>query len=399
MVSVVIVGAGAAGLLAAKTLQAASDVEVVILEAMNRIGGRLKKGTIANESVDLGGQWIHPSDGESATDILSNILQGSDTPTPQNIVKHSYDPVQVWDGSEFYGETFDPQDYLWINSTWFDFFNDNVATQDVKDAVEYNCAVNNVNYAENITKISCQDGRIFSADHVILTPSIQVLQDEVIEFTPTLPSDVTNAIASYDLGKAFKAFFHMKTKFYPNAFVTLEECVVSNDANDRLFWSESFGEDTSNNILAVFAIGAPAVRYFEVSSDEEAFLNLMQVEIDEYFGEGIFQENYISHVIQDWSKEPYVRTGYTVYVQNTPGPIQTLASPIANGKLFFAGEGIPLNENWGFVHGAAYSGRRAANQIISLKNTGSATSSVDPSRNKSVAVGVVLSLLLASHLL
>ncbi|WP_164478411.1 flavin monoamine oxidase family protein [Mycolicibacterium stellerae] len=55
---VVVVGAGIAGLAAASRLQRAG-VSCVVLEARDRIGGRLHTIDLAGTPVDLGGSWIH----------------------------------------------------------------------------------------------------------------------------------------------------------------------------------------------------------------------------------------------------------------------------------------------------------------------------------------------------
>jgi len=56
-VDVVVVGAGASGLLAARQLKDAGK-SVVVLEANDRVGGKLKRGEIAGTVIDLGGAWV-----------------------------------------------------------------------------------------------------------------------------------------------------------------------------------------------------------------------------------------------------------------------------------------------------------------------------------------------------
>ena len=61
MTRVVVVGAGVAGLAAARLL-AAGGREVVVLEARDRVGGRLEGTTLADGTpLELGGQWIGPT--------------------------------------------------------------------------------------------------------------------------------------------------------------------------------------------------------------------------------------------------------------------------------------------------------------------------------------------------
>ena len=55
---VVVVGAGIAGLAAASRLRRAG-IACVVLEARDRIGGRLHTVDLAGVPVDLGGSWIH----------------------------------------------------------------------------------------------------------------------------------------------------------------------------------------------------------------------------------------------------------------------------------------------------------------------------------------------------
>lgn len=57
---VIIIGAGLAGLYAAKILCKQHNQRVLILEAQDCVGGRLKSTEIHNYTFDIGGQWIGP---------------------------------------------------------------------------------------------------------------------------------------------------------------------------------------------------------------------------------------------------------------------------------------------------------------------------------------------------
>lgn len=91
---VVIVGAGMAGLSAANALRHAG-VECVVLEARERIGGRLWTRDLGGLPVDFGASWIHSPDGNPMSDFAdaAGVSRTPVDPTRNLLSIHAYDEI------------------------------------------------------------------------------------------------------------------------------------------------------------------------------------------------------------------------------------------------------------------------------------------------------------------
>lgn len=93
--TVIVIGAGVAGLAAARYLQGAG-YEVLVLEARNRVGGRIwTNRTLDNIPLDLGASWIHGVQDNPLTELAD--AAGIDR------IETDYDSIAVFDtdGTEF----------------------------------------------------------------------------------------------------------------------------------------------------------------------------------------------------------------------------------------------------------------------------------------------------------
>lgn len=85
---VVVVGAGLAGLALAGMLKDAG-IEVVVLEARDRIGGRVHTIELAGGMIDVGAAWIHGRSGNPVAELVDELGLATR--------EHAYEPLWTWD--------------------------------------------------------------------------------------------------------------------------------------------------------------------------------------------------------------------------------------------------------------------------------------------------------------
>jgi monoamine oxidase len=95
--SVVVVGAGAAGLAAAQQL-AEAGFEVKLLEARERIGGRIWTADLDGSPVDLGASWVHGTDGNPAAELAEEAGAELYATDEEDLVVYGSDGFEVPEG-------------------------------------------------------------------------------------------------------------------------------------------------------------------------------------------------------------------------------------------------------------------------------------------------------------
>ena len=85
-------------------------------------------------------------------------------------------------------------------------------------------------------------------------------------------------------------------------------------------------------------------------------------ELDTIF-DGKASQNYMSHIIQNWSKEPYIQGSYSdSFTQDQNSTVNTLLNPV-DQKIYFAGEALSVN-NQATVHGACETAYTMVEKIL-----------------------------------
>lgn len=355
---VLIVGAGAAGLAAGYLLHR-QGIDFEIVEAGSNYGGRMKRDTsLADFPIDLGAEWIHQSPAVLA-DIISDPQVNASIDfivyNPQSI--KSYNKGQLTDlniGSNFYSE------YKFKSTTWFGFFEQFIVPA-IESSISLNSPVTQIAYATDQIVATIADGTTFQADKVLVTVPVNVLKSDLISFTPNLPSAKTDAINRISMGDGIKVFIEFTEKFYPDILQFGSLLGSSDLGGERIYYDAAFRKDTNSNILGLFSVQDQASVYTNLSSDEE-IINFIINELDEIF-DGKASGAYRNHVIQNWTREPYILGSYSnTFDGDTNSIMNTVLEPVAN-KVYFAGEALTL-ENQSTVHGACESAYQVVEAML-----------------------------------
>jgi monoamine oxidase len=345
---VMIIGAGAAGLAAGYLLKR-YGVDFEILEAAPVYGGRLKKiSNFADFPIDLGGEWIHTN-----PKILADIISNPNTNTNIDIIVYNPQTMKLWNNgklkshnyiSSFYSE------WKFKSTTWFDFFEQYIVLE-ISDKIVLNKPITEINYQGDKVILTTDSNETFEADKVLITTPIKILQKQQITFQPSLPSEKKEAIDKIFMGDGIKIFIEFKEKFYPDilAFGNLFQALIE---EEKYVYDAAFRKESNKHILGLFAINDKAKAYTQLNSEKE-IIDTFIAELDEIF-DGKATANYVNHIIQNWSKEPYIQGSYSYsFDGNQKNIVSTINEPLLN-KIYFAGEALSL-ENQSTVHGACES--------------------------------------------
>ncbi|MEX0274554.1 MAG: flavin monoamine oxidase family protein [Flavobacteriaceae bacterium] len=348
---VIVVGAGAAGLTAGYLLRQ-QGIEVEILEAGPVYGGRMKRtNTFADFPIPLGAEWLH-----TKKSVLNKIV--NDPKVHVDIVTKPYDfdgDHALVDGKKrnlkALGFTIDQK---FINSTWFDFFEQYVVPA-IKDTIHMGTVVKSIDYTTGDILLETSNGP-YRADKVIITVPVKILQDKSIRFIPELPQGKLEAIKNTTVWGGCKAFIKFSKKFYPTVvgFDNMTETV-----GHKLYYDASYGQDTSDHILGLFAVGSVADPYLKRKKNVR--IEYILSELDGIF-DGQATPNYREHIFQNWTEEPHVKGAYVHYFEDWR-TLRTLAKSVGH-KLYFAGDAYTDGNEWSSVHAAALSARKAVKAIM-----------------------------------
>ncbi|WP_328356970.1 FAD-dependent oxidoreductase [Mycobacterium sp. NBC_00419] len=404
---VIVVGAGMAGLAAARELTDAG-VRVTVVEARERIGGRMWTDTSLGVPIDLGAAWIHGTKGnplvalanqagaataetdwddvvvfdgrhqvdaaalDTAADAWAAVLKkvyslGEDAAPEASVgsalagVSDGDDPLFAWqvatDIAAEYGA--DPED---LSLRWFgaegEFTGpDLILPQGYRQLANHLADGLSIQLGTEVTRI-VDDGQgvrldtsrgVLTGDRVIVTVPLGVLKADTITFDPPLPEAKRAAVARLGFGVLDKVVLSFDEPFWPKSPDVIG-LVGPGQPLPVLVNGLSFGAGA----VLVGLRGGDAARSREALSDQQS-VEQVRTALDAPAPKG--------SLVTRWAADRYALGSYSyLAVGSSPADQDALAEP-ASDRVLFAGEAT-YGEHFATVHGAYLSGRREAQRIL-----------------------------------
>ena len=410
---VIIVGAGISGLAAAAELGAKGFADVVILEARDRIGGRIWTDTIGGDvPIDLGASWIHGVKGNPISTIASdNRITTSPTDYDNDVVHfhgggkppgraeaifdafsafarkrpraslasayRSYVTASALDGRE--------RRYLahQLNTTIEHEFGADVAELSFESIIGGNAfrgrdvvfpggygqildalvpgldircadAVTSIDHADSPIIVTTASGATHEASAVIVTLPLGVLKEGTVSFHPPLPAPKQRAIELLGMGVLNKTCL-----LFDEVFWDEDAEIIGYVGPVPGQWAETLNLYPATGLPLLMMFNAASVATeLERLSDSDTVAQAVAALTEMH---GSIPQPRDTRVTR-WSSDPWSRGAYSyVPIDASIEQYAELGQPIDN-RLLFAGEAT-TKDYPATVHGAYLTGKRAAAQL------------------------------------
>jgi monoamine oxidase len=401
-VEVVVVGGGAAGIAAARTLHDAG-VEVILVEARPRLGGRAYAVQTSGYALDLGCGWLHSAERNPWRAIAEAQGRSIDRAPPPWARLAPQPGFPLADQAAFRDKLFafrdrveaidqaaadrPASDFLEPRGRWNELINAvstfySGAELDRISAVDYarydddgvnwrvvegygrvvvdlaagvpvklGCPVRRIDHRGRRLRVETDQGPLI-ADRAIITLPSNLIAANASLFLPALP-DKAEAALGLPLGLADKLFLSLSQ---PDEFETDSRMFGRTDQHQTASYHfRPFGRP----MIEAYFGGTLAARL--EAEGEAAFHQFTVGELVDLLGAD-FARRVKPLQMHRWGVDPFARGSYSYAFPGKADRRQVLAEPVDH-RLFFAGEACSLHD-FSTAHGAYLTGIAAANTIL-----------------------------------
>jgi monoamine oxidase len=221
--------------------------------------------------------------------------------------------------------------------------------------IELGVTIRRIEWHADGVLLGAADGREYAARAAISTLPVGVLKAGTVEFAPGLPEGKRRALEHIEMGPVLKVLLRFEERFWPARMETLVSGV---GAVRPLYWAPLAGADTAAPVLIAYCTGPSAAALGAVSDAEAAAIAVQ--DLRRHFPRATPRLAASRRI--DWAADPLACGGYTFLRPGGSGARAGLAAA-DTGALFWAGSAVAANTIAASVQGAFASGRQAAAQV------------------------------------
>ncbi|KAK1303375.1 putative polyamine oxidase 2 [Acorus calamus] len=201
----------------------------------------------------------------------------------------------------------------------------------------------------NGVKVTCENGKMFTADAAVIAVPLGVLKANTIAFEPRLPEWKQEAISELAVGIENKIALHFDKVFWPN----VEFLGVVSPTSYGCSYFLNLHKATGHPVLVYMPSGRLAIDIEKMS--DEAAANFAVLQLKKILPGAC---DPVQYLVSHWGSDVNSRGSYSFDAVGKPhGLYERLRVPVDN--LFFAGEATSMRFP-GTVHGAFSTGLMAA---------------------------------------
>jgi monoamine oxidase len=200
----------------------------------------------------------------------------------------------------------------------------------------------------------------YLAPRAIITLPLGVLKSNNVVFSPALP-EKQNAMSFLEMGPVIRVSLCFQEKFWEHDPKMADlSFLFTDDPQFPTWWTSN---PLPSPILTGWAAGPNAKAHTGRSKDEiitsavQSLARIMKI------SQSDLEEQITGSFTHDWQADPLSRGAYSYAAVGGMEAAAKLAEPVAN-TLYFAGEATNADGYNGTVHGAIATGLRAANELL-----------------------------------
>lgn len=417
---VLVIGAGASGLMAALEISLTGR-SVAIVEAKDRVGGRIYTITKNNLAVELGAEFVHGN-----LPLTQQLLEKASAKTYK--VKGSFWQHRAGQFSEqedlvegenklekkfkglkddkpvarFLQEDLGDKKYEELRFSLQNYVEGYYAADTTKsstlalceeltkgeeeqyriengygvliDFLKAQCEKNGVQFylSQPVTQLHWKEGEAtaitekgsYNTKKAILTVPMGVLQNDAITFFPALPG-IKNAAQKLGFGHVIKLVLQFENSFWKDKSFTdrndlSDLCFLFSDEAIPTWWTHY----PKNDSVLIGWLGGPRAKQMQGATKDEVVAKGIS-SLSRIFSADVvqIQQQLIAAEYYNWSADEHFCGAYSYEVVDGEKIIRSLQEPIAQ-TVYFAGEGLHHGPEIGTVEAALTSGRETAHRLI-----------------------------------